>query len=114
MTLHDPRPIAREISRDLQVSEAVEEKSIDLIDTAAEKNLLTGKKPSGIAAGAVYAATLVRNEKITQEELYKVSGVSHPTVRKRYRELLEAQGIYPEWEPRLDQEIEWKNDLDEE
>jgi transcription initiation factor TFIIB len=43
----------------------------------------------GLAAAAVYAASLLANEKATQSEVSAVAGVSEVTIRSRYKELLD-------------------------
>jgi transcription initiation factor TFIIB len=44
----------------------------------------------GLAAAAVYAAALLTNEKVTQNQVSEVADVSEVTIRNRYKELLEA------------------------
>ena len=44
----------------------------------------------GLAAAAVYAAALLCNEKVTQNEVSEVADISEVTIRNRYKELLEA------------------------
>jgi len=43
------------------------------------------------AAAAVYAASLLVNEKVTQSEVSDVANISEVTIRNRYHELLEAE-----------------------
>jgi transcription initiation factor TFIIB len=45
----------------------------------------------GLAAAAVYAASLLTNEKVTQSEVSEVANISEVTIRNRYHELLEAE-----------------------
>jgi transcription initiation factor TFIIB len=45
----------------------------------------------GLAAAAVYAASLLTNEKVTQSEVSEVANISEVTIRNRYKELLEAE-----------------------
>jgi len=53
--------------------------------------LHSGKSPVGLAAAAVYAASLLVNEKVTQSEVSDVANISEVTIRNRYHELLEAE-----------------------
>jgi transcription initiation factor TFIIB len=45
----------------------------------------------GLAAAAVYAASLLTNEKTTQAAVSDVADISEVTIRNRYHELLEAE-----------------------
>jgi len=58
-----------------------------------EKGLLSGKSPTGYAAAAIYAASLLCNEKKTQREVADVAQVE-VTIRNRYQEQIEAMGIH--------------------
>ena len=50
----------------------------------------------GLAAAAVYAASLLTNEKVTQSEVSEVASISEVTIRNRYHELLEAEdSVHP-------------------
>ncbi|WP_435178632.1 transcription initiation factor IIB [Halorussus sp. AFM4] len=93
----DPKSYVPRFVSDLGVSEEVERRARDLLDTATEKGIHSGKSPVGLAAAAVYAAALLSNEKVTQSEVSEVSDISEVTIRNRYHELLEAKedGIAP-------------------
>ena len=62
--------------------------------SAAGKGLLSGKSPTGYAAAAIYAASLLCNEKKTQREVADVAQVTEVTIRNRYQEQIEAMGIH--------------------
>ena len=64
----------------------------------ADLNEPINRAPSSIAAGAIYAAGLVVNEKRTQPEVAEACDVSAATIRKAYVDILEAEGW--EVEPR--------------
>jgi len=57
------------------------------------EGLLSGKSPTGYAAAAIYAASLLCNEKKTQREVADVAQVTEVTIRNRYQEQIEAMGI---------------------
>jgi transcription initiation factor TFIIIB Brf1 subunit/transcription initiation factor TFIIB len=52
-----------------------------------------GKAPHVVAAGAVYAAALMRNEKVTQKRLNEVSGAHTGSIRRSYRTILMEEGL---------------------
>jgi transcription initiation factor TFIIIB Brf1 subunit/transcription initiation factor TFIIB len=64
----------------------------------AELDEPINRAPSSIAAGAIYAAGLLVNEKRTQAEVAAACDVSKPTIRNTYQEVIEAEGY--EVEPR--------------
>ncbi|MEF8974289.1 MAG: transcription initiation factor IIB 2, partial [Haloarcula sp.] len=47
--------------------------------------------PVGLAAAAVYAASLLTNEAVTQSQVSEVADISEVTIRNRYKELLEVE-----------------------
>jgi transcription initiation factor TFIIB len=77
----------------LDVSNETESRARELLTTAAEKGIHSGKSPVGLAAAALYAAALLTNQHITQDEVSQVADVSTVTIRNRYQELLEAQDV---------------------
>jgi transcription initiation factor TFIIB len=62
-----------------------------LLGNAKEQGVHSGKSPVGLAAAAVYAASLLTNEKTTQAAVSEVADISEVTIRNRYHELLEAE-----------------------
>ncbi|MES3516851.1 MAG: transcription initiation factor IIB [Natronomonas sp.] len=86
----DPESYVPRFVSDLELSDEVERRSRDLIESAREEGMLSGKSPVGLAAAAVYAAALLCNEKVTQSEVSEVADISEVTIRNRYKELLEA------------------------
>ncbi|PSP73256.1 transcription initiation factor IIB 2 [Halobacteriales archaeon QS_3_64_16] len=78
---------------DLDVSNETETRARELLRTAAEKGVHSGKSPVGLAAAALYAAALLTNQRITQDEVSAAADVSTVTIRNRYQELLEAQDL---------------------
>ncbi|MFB6108331.1 MAG: transcription initiation factor IIB family protein [Haloplanus sp.] len=61
-----------------------------LLETGMEQGIHSGKSPVGLAAAALYAASLLENERVTQQDVCAVSDVSEVTIRNRYTELLEV------------------------
>ena len=88
----DPEQYVSRIASDLGVSEETEIRARELLRMAKNHELLSGKSPVGLAAAALYAAAILTNEKLTQDEVSEVANVSTVTIRTRYQELLEAEG----------------------
>ncbi|USZ73299.1 MULTISPECIES: transcription initiation factor IIB [Natronosalvus] len=90
----DPKKYVPRFCSELELSEEVQAKANEIIDVTAEKGLLSGKSPTGYAAAAIYAASLLCNEKKTQREVANVAQVTEVTIRNRYQEQIEAVGLY--------------------
>jgi transcription initiation factor TFIIB len=84
-----PGPFISEYRRALGFSETVEEKAFEIFHICKKDGMHSGKSPSGFAAGAVYAASKLVDEPITQAELSEVSNVSEVTIRNRYKAQME-------------------------
>ncbi|MFB6267668.1 MAG: transcription initiation factor IIB family protein [Halodesulfurarchaeum sp.] len=90
----DPVKYVPRFASELGLSEDVQNKATEIIKVTAEEGLLSGKSPTGYAAAAIYAASLLCNEKKTQREVAKVAQVTEVTIRNRYQEQIEAFGIH--------------------
>ncbi|ARS91214.1 transcription initiation factor IIB [Natrarchaeobaculum aegyptiacum] len=90
----DPKKYVPRFCSELDLSEEVEIKANEIIDTTAEQGMLSGKSPTGYAAAAIYASALLCNEKKTQREVAEVSQVTEVTIRNRYQEQISAMGIH--------------------
>ncbi|ELZ86629.1 transcription initiation factor TFB [Haloferax elongans ATCC BAA-1513] len=90
----DPKKYVPRFSSELDLSKEVQSKANEIIETTAEQGLLSGKSPTGYAAAAIYAASLLCNEKKTQREVADVAQVTEVTIRNRYQEQIEAMGIH--------------------
>jgi transcription initiation factor TFIIB len=86
----DPKSYVPRFASDLDLSDEAERQARKLLDAAAETGAISGKSPVGLAAAAVYAASLLTNEKVTQSQVSDVANISEVTIRNRYKELLEA------------------------
>ena len=78
---------------ELGVTGKVETKSLELIKQATEKELTSGRGPTGVSAATIYIASVMCDERRTQKQIGKVAGVTEVTVRNRYKELAEELGI---------------------
>lgn len=84
----DPRTYAERFCDELDASEDLLDQALDLLDICEDANRASGS-PTGIAAGAVYAASRIVGEKRTQRTISIVADVSEVTIRNRYKEQLE-------------------------
>jgi transcription initiation factor TFIIB len=86
----DPEQYVPRFASDLNLSDEAERRARELLRNAKERGIHSGKSPVGLAAAAVYAASLLTNEKVTQSQVSDVANISEVTIRNRYKELLEA------------------------
>ena len=77
----------------LNVSARTKKKAKEILREAIEKGITSGKGPTGLAAAALYVASLLEGEKKTQREVAEVAHVTEVTVRNRYKELVDKLGI---------------------
>ncbi|GAA0680401.1 transcription initiation factor IIB [Natronoarchaeum mannanilyticum] len=91
----DPEQYVPRFASELEVSDEAEMRARELLRSAKDSGVHSGKSPVGMAAAAVYAAALLTNEQVTQSEVGEVASVSEVTIRNRYHELLEADDAAP-------------------
>jgi len=82
----------------LQLSGEVQARARNILKEARERDLLSGKGPTGLAAAALYIAAVLEGEKRTQREVADVVGVTEVTIRNRYKELAKKLGLEEELE----------------
>ena len=73
----------------LGLSGEVQAKAIEIISKAKDYGLCSGKGPTGLAAAAIYIASVLLNDRKTQSDIADVAGVTEVTIRNRYKELSE-------------------------
>ena len=71
------------------LSSEAQSKAIEIIGMSSEMGLTSGKGPTGVAAAALYIASVLLGERKTQKEVADVAGVTEVTIRNRYKELAE-------------------------
>ena len=86
----DPRQFVPRFCSELEVSNDVETKAMEIIEETTSQGLHSGKSPTGYAAAAIYAAGLLCEETVPQRAVAETAQTTVVTVRNRYREQLEA------------------------
>ena len=71
----------------LNLSNDVQIKATDILKKALNEELTSGRGPTGMAAAAIYIASVICGERRTQREVADVAGVTEVTIRNRYKEL---------------------------
>lgn len=85
----DPMNYVSRFASELQLKPNTQSKALDIVQIAMKEEITSGRSPKGIAAGALYIASKLNNEKKTQAEIAKVADVTEVTVRNSYKELIE-------------------------
>ncbi|HEC86701.1 MAG TPA: transcription initiation factor IIB [Thermoplasmatales archaeon] len=88
-----PQDYISRFCSELKLSGDVQAKAIEILKDAADKELTSGRGPTGVAAAAIYIASILCGERRTQREVADVAGVTEVTIRNRYKELAERLDI---------------------
>ena len=75
------------------MSGEIQAKAVEIINQAIADGLSSGRGPTGVAAAALYVASVLLGERKTQSEIADVAGVTEVTIRNRYKELSEKIGV---------------------
>lgn len=92
----DPLSYVRQYSCVLEVSPETESLAMKLVAMAKTSGITSGKGPQGIAAAALYIASILMNEKQTQQNISEKLNVTEVTLRNRYRDLIDELNIIVE------------------
>ena len=77
----DPGQYMPRYASRLDLSQSVERRAREYLEELSEANRVSGRNPSGVAAGCLYAAAEDAGERVTQSEVADVADVSPVTVR---------------------------------
>jgi len=89
----DPAEYIPRFRSELGLSERVGRTASEVVGRTVASGVLSGKSPTGFAAGAIYVAALLCDEKRTQAAVADAAGVTTVTVRNRYQAQIDALGI---------------------
>lgn len=80
----------------LAIGEHGQQLAQELLDVARETNTHSGKDPASLAAAALYAASHLTGDRLTQKTVSRATQVSEATIRIRYQELLDVYASHSE------------------
>jgi transcription initiation factor TFIIB len=83
----NPVDLVPRFASKLQISQKTTSLAIEIVMKMRERNLTAGKSPSTIVATALYLASKLNGEQITQRMVANAVGVIEVTIRKRSREM---------------------------
>jgi transcription initiation factor TFIIB len=87
MPIADPLSYVSKIAETVGISGKTQGLAIQFLRKARKNRFIAGKDPMGLAAAALYLASLKNKEKVTQKQIAMASGVTEVTVRNRYKTL---------------------------
>jgi transcription initiation factor TFIIB len=93
VTPSSPKDYISRFSSVLHLSPKVQKEALGILKKAEVSELTSGRGPAGIAAAALYVASLLNDEKKTQREVADVAGITEVTIRNRYKELLDRLNL---------------------
>jgi len=85
--ISDPVTYLTKIGEKASLSSQVQRRAMGLLQEAREKHIRAGKDPIGLAAAALYIASMQVGSHLTQKDIANAAGVTEVTVRNRYRTL---------------------------
>jgi transcription initiation factor TFIIB len=85
--IDEPTKYVSKIASKAGLNQKIQSRAIDLLRKARSLKATTGKNPTGLAAAALYIASSLEGEKVTQRDIAEASGVTEVTVRNRYKGL---------------------------
>jgi transcription initiation factor TFIIIB Brf1 subunit/transcription initiation factor TFIIB len=84
---------ALRILKKLDFNRSAREEAMSLIERADKQGLLVKGTPKGLAAGVVYIAGILREDRATLDAIGNVVGLSSSTVSKNYIRLARGLGF---------------------
>ena len=88
-----PQDYVSRFCSELDLSGDVQSEALEILKDAADKELTSGRGPTGVAAASIYIASILCGERRTQREVADVAGVTEVTIRNRYKELAKRLDI---------------------
>ena len=88
-----PQDYVSRFCSQLTLSSDVQIKAREILKKALNKELVSGRGPTGMAAAAIYISSVLCQERRTQREISEVSSVTEVTIRNRYKEIVNELNI---------------------
>jgi transcription initiation factor TFIIB len=89
----DPAEYIPRFASQLGLSGAAVTKALDVLKIAKEKELTSGRGPTGVAAAVLYIVSQLMGERRTQRQVADIAGVTEVTIRNRYKEFVNKLGM---------------------
>jgi transcription initiation factor TFIIB len=93
MPVADPAKSITKVASKAGVGEGTRRRALEILSRARQAGLSAGKDPAGLAASALYVASVLAGERTTQRDIAMAAGVTEVTIRNRYKNLRSSLGI---------------------
>ncbi|MGC8812306.1 MAG: transcription initiation factor IIB [Candidatus Aenigmatarchaeota archaeon] len=84
-----PSSYVSRLTNEFGIFGKTEEIAYKILSAARQVKLTSGRGPTSLAAAAVYTASLLTGERVTQQDVAERMRCTEVTIRNRYRELVE-------------------------
>jgi transcription initiation factor TFIIB len=91
--LSNPVDYISRFAAELSLSSPVQLRTVEILKQSRDMGLTIGRDPLGLAAAAIYVASIMLDERRTQREIAEVARVTEVTVRNRYKEIVRVLRI---------------------
>jgi transcription initiation factor TFIIB len=88
MPVPDAARSVSKIAAIVGLSERTKRKALEILRMAREDEASAGKDPLGLAGSAIYAASILENEHVSQKSVARAATVTEVTIRNRCKTLL--------------------------
>ncbi len=88
-----PADYIQRFCSELKLKGEIQTRANEILKLATERELTSGRGPTGVAAASIYIASVQAGERRTQREVAEVAGVTEVTIRNRYKELTEKLNL---------------------
>ncbi|MHA1925422.1 MAG: transcription initiation factor IIB [Candidatus Thorarchaeota archaeon] len=89
MPVSEPANYVPRFISDLGLPGEVQSKALEILEQAkAAGGLVTGRDPRGLASAAIYIASILTDNRVTQRQIALAANVTEVTIRNRYKELV--------------------------
>ncbi len=89
----DPIRSISKIASKAGLSERTKRRALEILKKAEEAGITAGKAPMGMAASALYIASVIEKENKIQKDIAAAAGITEVTIRNRYKGLKEGLKI---------------------
>jgi len=89
-----PQDYLQRFCSELKLKGEVQGRANEILKLALERELTSGRGPTGVAAAAIYIASVQAGERRTQREVADVAGITEVTIRNRYKELTDRLELH--------------------
>ncbi len=91
--LSNPVDYISRFATELSLSATVQRRTVEILNLSRDRGLTIGRDPLGLAAAAIYVASIMLDERRTQRQIAEVARVTEVTVRNRYKEIVRVLQI---------------------